>query len=106
MDPYPFSLDDAVNEGARKTRPAFDQKSWATYFIKALQDLLRLSVRDRFPVLLTVVMIRFHGLKGDISQRRKVDNQEDHILHTKQQLRLSHGINAPCGGPRLASPGK
>ena len=46
MDPYPFSLDDAVNEGARKTRPAFDQKSWAAYFIKALQDLLRLSVRQ------------------------------------------------------------
>lgn len=27
MNPYPFGLDDAVNEGARETRPALYQKS-------------------------------------------------------------------------------
>jgi len=41
----PFGLDDVVNEGAGETR----------------QDLLRPSVRDGFPVLLTVIVIRFHG---------------------------------------------
>ena len=33
-------------------------------------------------------------------------NQEDYILHMKQQLRLVHEKNAPCGGPRVAKPGK
>ena len=31
IDPYPLGLDHAVNEGARKTRPAFDQKGLAIY---------------------------------------------------------------------------
>ena len=64
MNPYSFGLDEVVNEGAGKTRPALYQKSYITHF-KTLQDLLRLSVRDRFPVLLTVVVISFHGLKGE-----------------------------------------
>ena len=73
MNPYPFGLDDTVNEGARKTRPALYQKGQAT-LIKTLQDLLRLSMRDRLPVLLTVLVIRFHGLK---------DRNENHI--TKEE---------------------
>ena len=33
INPYPFGLDDAVNEGARKTRPVLYQKSYLlTYF--------------------------------------------------------------------------
>ena len=34
------------------------------HIIKTLQNLLRLSVRDGLPVLLTVAVIRFHGLKN------------------------------------------
>jgi hypothetical protein len=86
MNPYPFGLNDTVNEGARKTSHALYQKSTsskATY-IKALQDLFRLSVRDGLPVLLTGYTL--------------LENN----LHMKQQLRSVHGINAPCGGPRLA----
>ena len=83
LNTYPFGLDHAVNEGASKTRPAFDQKGLATYISKTLQDLLRLSMRDGLPVLLTVVVIRFHGLKDRNEKhitvtRRKVGSRESH----------------------------
>ena len=81
LNTYPFGLDHAVNEGASKTRPAFDQKGLATYISKTLQDLLRLSMRDGLPVLLTVVVIRFHGLK---------DRNEKHITRRKVGSRESH----------------
>ena len=64
MNSYPFGLDYAINEGTRKTRPVLYQKKLYNIF-ENLQDLLRLSMRDGFPVLLTVMVIRFHGLKDE-----------------------------------------
>ena len=32
MNPYPFGLNDAVNDGARKTRPVLYQNIYLTYF--------------------------------------------------------------------------
>ena len=81
LNTYPFGLDHAINEGASKTRPAFDQKGLPTYISKTLQDLLRLSMRDGLPALLTVVVIRFHGLK---------DRNEKHITRRKVGSRESH----------------
>jgi hypothetical protein len=59
-------------------------------------------MRDRLPVLLTVLVIHFHGLKDENVRHNAEDNQENYILHMKQQLRSVHGTSAPCDGPRLA----
>jgi hypothetical protein len=60
-------------------------------------------MRDGFPVLLTMLVIRFHGLKDEnVTLNTEEGNQESYILQMKQQLRSVHGTIAPCGSPRLA----